>query len=318
MHNEITISTIHDEPQKFGIEKLSGGYGGTVEKVTERRSGAQYILKSMGRSDDEIAHSLQVFKHLQGIGRYLSNMTKLLNWELKAGTLYALFEYIEATENRPATIAEMVDISTTAFLASRQYDYTKVTHASDVRSTTLHSMIAGGRERYAEQYFLPYVDRRTRQVIDWMAKWVAYFTTDREFQRQYLDTIGFIHRDIHRRNIIIHHQQPYLIDWNLSGIDCRLLEITRPTNIFIETDDFLSMYKMAKAQNTPYFTETEREIIDRVLVLDIMFMLGWDAQAIYTADEGPLKEEFRLFLQDRLYYLSVLMNVTHEFNLDFV
>ena len=318
MPNEITIKTIHNDPQQFEIKKLSGGYEEAVKKVIERSSGTPYVLKIMGRSKDKIAHSKQVLQHLQGLGRYFPNMPKLVDWDMNAGTLYALFEYIEATDQRPATITEMVDISTTAFLASRQYDYTKITPESDLHNTTLHDLIAGGHERYAKQYFLPYVNQQTQPVIGWMAKWVEYFSTDQEFQRQYLDTIGFIHRDIHQRNIIIHNQKPYLIDWNLAGIDCRLFELTRPTNIFIDPDEFLPMYRMAKAKNTPYFTATERAIIDRVLVLDIMFMLGWDAQTVHTADESPLKEEFQQFLQDRLYYLSVLMNMTQEFNLDFV
>ena len=98
----------------------------------------------MGRSEDKIAHSLQLFEHLQGLGTYLPNMAKLIDWEVKGGTLYALFEYIEATENRPATIAEMVDISTTAFLASRKYDYTKVAQAVDAEVVCVHGQVGAG------------------------------------------------------------------------------------------------------------------------------------------------------------------------------
>jgi thiamine kinase-like enzyme len=151
-----------------------------------------------------------------------------------------------------------------------------------------------------------------------MMNWADYFIYNDEFKQQYLTSVGFVHRDIHRHNIIIHHGQPYLIDFDFSGVDCRLIEITRPTNVYVEVDEFLPMYTQAKRVNDPYFSDLEREIIDRVLVLDIMANLGWEAREIYNAEEGEYRNELLSFLQNRVAYLHLLMTHRHEFNLDFV
>lgn len=250
---------------------------------------------------------------------YLTQMAKLCDCALhEDGTLFALFEYIENTANKLANISEMLQISNLSFLASKQYDYTQVSQEIDFKKMVLNEIRNNGAERYTEKYFLPYVNTETHALMGWMAGWANYFIHNTAFKKQYLECIGFIHRDIHRDNIVIYHQKPYLIDFDFSGVDCRLIEITRPTNIFIDVEDFLPMYTKAKKINEPHFSVSEKEIIDRILILDIMANLGWEANEVYNADEGDYKNEIINFLQNRLNYLYRLMTHRDQFNLDFV
>ena len=313
------IREIFANPERFNITKLAAGYFGRAEKVRELSSGKQYILKSMGNTDEQISHSLTLLQHIKGFGKVLINMAKVCDWDIHDdGTLYALFEFIESTEDRPASIPEMIQISNLSFLASKQYDYTKVSNEVDFTKCVLYEIKNNGVERYTDKYFSPYVTNETRPVIDWMSRWASYFIKNDEFRRQYLACVGFIHRDIHRHNIVINHHNPYLIDFDFSGVDCRLIEITRPTNVYIDVDGFLPMYTKAKEINKPYFSKTEREIIDRVLVLDIMANIGWEANEIYNSDEGEYKNEIINFLQTRLSCLNLLLTYRSQFNLDFV
>ena len=313
------IQEIFLNPEQFEITKLSGGYLGGAEKVSVLDSEEQYVLKPMGNTSEQVGYSITLLKHIKGLGQNFKHMAKVCDWDIsETGTLFALFEFIENTENGLANIAEMLQISNWAFLASKQYDYTKVSQEVDLQKTVLHEIKHNGVERYTEKYFLPYVNDNTQIVIDWMVRWANYFISDDEFREQYLECVGFIHRDIHRHNIVINNGKPYLIDFDFSGVDCRLIEITRPTNVYIEIDDFLPMYTKAKEINEPYFSETEEKIIDRILVLDIMANLGWEANEIYNADEGEYKREIVNFLQNRLSYLYLLMINRSKFSLDFV
>jgi len=313
------IKTIYANPEQFEITKLTGGYLGGAQKVTVKNSHEQYTLKSMGNTSKKISRALPLLKHIQEFGRFCTHMAHLVDWEiLDDGTLFTLFEYIENTEDRLATISEMIQISTESFLASKQYDFTQISPEVDYTKTTLHEIKNNGIERYSDTYFLPYITEETEAVIDWMSCWANYFIHDMTFRQQYLACAGFIHRDIHRHNIVIRNQEPYLIDFDFCGIDCRLIEITRPTNVYIEPHDFMPMYTKAKEVNAPHFSETEQAIIDRVLVLDIMANLGWEANEIYQAEEGEYKNEIIDFLQKRLFYLHQLMTNRKQFNLDFV
>lgn len=314
------ISTLFSNPERFEIIKLSGGYLGGAEKVSVLGSEDQYILKRMGNTDEQITHSLTLLKHIKGFGKILTNMAEVCDWGIyENGTLFALFEFIENTEDRLANISEMLQISNLSFLASKQYDYTKVTKKEvDFRKTVLYEIKNNGLERYTEKYFSAYLNNETQALIDWMSGWANYFINNDEFRKQYLACVGFIHRDIHRHNIIINNRQPYLIDFDFSGVDCRLIEITRPTNVYIDVGDFLPMVAKAKVINEPYFSETEKEIIDRILVLDIMANLGWEAHEIYNSDEGDYKNEIINFLQNRLSYFHLLMTNRSKFHLDFV
>jgi len=313
------IITILSNPERFKITKLTGGYLGGAEKVTVLDSGDQYIIKRMGNTDEQISHSLMLLKHIKGFGQVMSQMAGVCDWIIhENGTLFALFEFIEHTEDRLPNIPEMVQISNLSFLASKQYDYTKVSKKVDFRKTTLYEIKYNGVERYTEKCFLPYAKNETQAVIGWMTRWANYFIDNDAFRKQYLACVGYIHRDIHRHNIIINHRKPYLIDFDFSGVDCRLIEITRPTNVYIDVDEFLPMVAKAKEINEPYLSETEKEIIDRVLVLDMMANLGWEANEIYNSDEGEYKDEIINFLQNRLSYLHLLMANRRKFNLDFV
>ena len=313
------IRTIFSNPERFEITKLSGGYLGGAEKVSVIDSKDQYVLKSMGNTDEQISHSLTLLKHIKGFGQFFTNMTKLCDWDIhETGTLFALFEFIENTENRSANISEMIQISSWSFLASKQYDYTEVSKEVDFSKSVLFEISNNGAERYTEKYFLPYANNETQAVIGWMSSWANYFINNVEFKKQYLECVGFIHRDIHRHNIVINNRKPYLIDFDFSGVDCRLFEITRPTNVYIDVEDFLPMYIKAKEINETYFSETEKGIIDRILVLDILANLGWEANEIYNSDEGEYKNEIINFLQNRLSYLYILMTNMANFNLGFV
>jgi hypothetical protein len=83
--------------------------------------------------------------------------------------------------------------------------------------------------------------------------------------------------------LIIKHQgiikgQLSQIDFDFQEwIDCRLIEVTRPTKFYIDVNKFLPMYTLAKRTNDSYFSNLERGIINRVLVLDIMANLGREA-----------------------------------------
>ncbi len=66
-----------------------------------------------------------------------------------------------------------------------------------------------------------------------MIKWVNYFRTDQTFYHLYHKKTGFIHKDIHQRNIIISNDSPCLIDFDMAGIDSPLIDLVRPTSIFI-------------------------------------------------------------------------------------
>lgn len=313
------IKSIYSNPKQFEITKMTGGYLGGAQKVTDKESHEQYTLKNMGNTKKQISHALLLLKHIQGFGQFCTHMAHLVDWDvLEDGTLFALFEFIENTENRLATISEMIQISTWSFLASKRYDFTLISPEVDFTKTTLHEIKNNGLERYSDAYFLPYVTTEIEAVINWMSRWANYFIHDTVFRQQYLACAGFIHRDIHRHNIVIHNQEPYLIDFDFCGVDCRLIDITRPTNVYIEPHDFMPMYVQAKEVNAPHFSETEQAIIDRVLVLDIMANLGWEANEIYHAEEGEYRNEIIDFLQKRLFYLHQLMINRDQFNLDFV
>lgn len=313
------IKTIVSNPEQFKITKLSGGYLGKAQKVSVLESGDHYILKSMGQTGAQISHSLFLLKHIKAYGKILTNMAKVCDWEIQEnGTLLALFEFIENTEDRLANISEMLQISTLSFLASKQYDYTKICKEVNFRKTVLYEIKNNGMERYSEKYFSAHVNNETKAVVDWMTAWADYFINNQEFINQYLACVGFIHRDIHRHNIIINHQKPFLIDFDFSGVDCRLIEITQPTNVYIDVDEFLPMYRKAKEINQPHFSATEKEIIDRILVLDIMANLGWEANEIYNSEGGEYQNEIIHFLQTRISILQLLLMNRHDFNLDFV
>lgn len=260
--NDMKIQEIYSNPEQFKITKLSGGYLGGAEKVSVLGSEEQYVIKPMGNTTEQVAHSITLLKHIKGLGQNFKNMAKVCDWDIsETGTSFALFEYIENTENRLANIFEMLQISNWSFLASKQYDYAIVSQEVDFQKTVLHEIKHNGVERYTEKYFLPYANDNTQTVIDWMARWANYF---------------------------------------------------------IDVDDFLPMYTKAKEINKPYFSETEEKIIDRILVLDILANLGWEANEIYNADEGEYKKEIINFLQNRLSYLYLLMKNRSKFRLDFV
>ena len=112
------IKTIFSNPDQYEITKLSGGYLGRAQKVSLIGGEENYILKTMGNTDDQIAHSLFLLQHIKGFGEVLSNMAKVCDWQNQDdGSLLALFEFIENTEDRLPNIAEMIQISNLDFMS---------------------------------------------------------------------------------------------------------------------------------------------------------------------------------------------------------
>ena len=166
------IGTIFSNPERFEITKLSGGYLGGAEKVCAIDSRDQYVLKRMGTTAEQVSHSLTLLKHINGFGKFFTNMARVCDWKIhQDGTLFALLEFIENTENRPANISEMLQISNWSFLASKQYDYTEVSAEVDFSKTVLFEIENNGAERYTEKYFSPYANNDTQAVIGWMSCW---------------------------------------------------------------------------------------------------------------------------------------------------
>jgi hypothetical protein len=180
----------------------------------------------MGDTDEQISHSLKLLEHIKGFGQNFTQMAKVCDWEVdENGTLMSLFEFIENTADKLPTIPEMIHISNLSFLASKQYDHTGVREFVDFHKTVLFEITRNGIEGYSGKYFLPHVNDEACETLDWLTNLAYYFIKDDEFKNEYLACVGFVHRDIHRHNIIINKGLPYLIDCDFSGIDCRLIKI---------------------------------------------------------------------------------------------
>jgi len=306
-----------EESGLFRLIPLTGGLCGGVRLLEIRENGHRYILKKSGDSDnpDDRIRIEQMMAHLKGIESYFSNLAKsYLSFE-HGRDIYVVYEYLEDAEERDPTIDEIIAISSDSFRASKDYDYRTIQNNIDFQKSVLFEIESNGIDRYSEEFFHPYVDEKSSGVIPWMKRWAHYFIEDEEFKDLYRQCLGFIHRDIHRDNIMISGNEPYLIDYDFCNIDCRLFDLTRPMVIYVNPEDFLNSYLKMKKKNKMLFSSIESQIIDRIAVLDILACSGWEAVEIKSVDDKRVKNEFRRLLTDRIQYLKIMMENPGSFNL---
>lgn len=315
--NKYTDEIFNENSLYFSLKQLEGGLCGGVQLLKIKSSGNCYIIKMMGRENDpgEVQRFNNLKHHLNGIEDHFSSMAKLYHSFIYNGTIHAVYQYLSNTEKRHPSIDEILQVSSESFRASKQYNHKKVQSETAFENTVLSEIEENGIDRYSKKYFSAFVNETTGRVIPWMKSWAEYFIKNRDFKKLYMQCTGFIHRDIHRDNIMISGGIPHLIDYDYSEVDCRLFDLTRPLVIYIEPENFLETYLKMKKDIKSHLSPVESEIIDRITVLDILACSGWEASEIQKINDKRVKSEFRKLLHDRIHYLDILIRNIDMFNL---
>lgn len=237
--------------------------------------------------------------------------------------MYVITEYARTIRNtngdavEPAT-QEIIDASVDSYKAAVDYDYRKIQPEVDLQGTVLREQRGYGRDHYRSGKISAYLPDYNEDVLEWLQRWVDYFATDAIFEQNYRRLFGFIHRDIHKGNIISTSEGPRLIDFEIAGIDNKLIDLTRPLVIFTDPNHFETAVAAMKLKADPFMTELDRELFDRIMILDLLTCNGYEIGRLpLTADDRVKKLLIRM-ITERLAYAEILMTKMREYNLNYL
>lgn len=263
------------------------------------------------------------FDHIRSVNNKCDSMIKVFGLLKYENRLYVITEFARAIRNNygltiEPTIDEIISASVDSYKAAIEYDFKIIQPHVDFELSVLQEQRRHGSDHYQIDKIIDYIENVNEEVIQWLLRWNEYFATNTKFEENYKELFGFIHRDIHKGNIIPTIEGPRLIDFEIAAVDNRLFDLTRPLVIFTDPNIFEDAVRKMKYKANEYMTEMDKELFDRVMILDILTCNGYEIGQLPITKDLRIKEMLVKMISERLAYSEILMKNMKSYNLDYI